>query len=1151
MKKAPTITIGDIVSRAAKTKQVAQLVTAIESCQVAEVEQLVGSAYALYAAAVAARMGGVHIFVAADRDAAAYLCSDFYAVAADKDRVLFLPSSYKRSIRFGAEDQSGVVQRTAALEAIRHHSVGGVGLIVCTYPEALAENVVTSDQVSDAAIRVRVGERFSMQSLQRDVEELGFQRVDFVYEPGQYSMRGGIFDIFSYAENKPFRIDFFGDEVESVRRFDIASQLSQDKVDQVTIIPNLKNFTADKKVPLADYAEGAVWWMSDLDHTLGMLDEVRRKLLAESDEPAIDAARVTSAKAFLASTDGAAMVLRGASSRRQASEKVTFHTTPQPSLNKQYNLLADEIEARALRGYTTYILSENHAQFERLENVLAATRTKAHFEPLKTTLHEGFSDHTLKASLYTDHQIFERYHRYSLRGEIDRRESLTIAELNQLQVGDYVVHIDHGVGQFGGLVHTTEGGKEQEAVKLVYKDGDVLLVSVHALHRIARYKSKESDAPPRVYKLGTGAWQRMKEATKRAVKDIARELIRLYAERKASGGFRFSPDNYLQHELESSFMYEETPDQQKAVELIKADMESAEPMDRLVCGDVGFGKTEVAVRAAFKAACDSKQVAVLVPTTILALQHYRTFSERMRGLPVRVDYLSRTRSAKDTKQIMADLEAGRIDILVGTHKILGKEVKFKDLGLLIIDEEQKFGVAAKEKLRQLSVSVDTLTLTATPIPRTLQFSLMGARDLSVISTPPPNRQPIVTESHTFDEAIISEALDFELGRGGQVYFVHNRVEDIERIAAIVKKLRPEARVAVGHGQMPAQQLEKLIMDFIYGEYDVLVATTIIENGVDIPNANTIIINNAQNFGLSDLHQLRGRVGRSDRKSYCYLLSPPDELLSSESRRRLRAIEEFSELGSGFNIAMQDLDIRGAGNLLGAEQSGFIADMGFETYQKILNEAIAELRAEGVEGVDEVVGQSEGEKQQPTVAEIVAGGGAMAEQTDQAAGPVENICFVGDCQIETDAVALLPNSYVSQPNEKLKLYRRLDSITNEADMERFVAEMVDRFGPMPPQATTLVDVVRLRWRGMALGFEKLKVKNGLMLGWFPADGRSPYYKSRLFGAILRFVAQNPARFVLKQNNNKVYLTFRNVEGVGAACQLLDQISRQVSTPEEAK
>ena len=1124
--KVQSSPLREIVARAARVAEVAQLREAIEGRTVAEVSALAGSAFALYAMAVAQRVGGLHLFVMDDRDAAAYLCSDFYALAGEGVEVLFLPSSYKRSIRYGAEDQSGEVQRTAALEAVR--GCGGTNkvLVVCTYPEALAEKVVSQAEVDSSVLRIDRGQRIAMSELQQRVEELGFERVDFVHEPGQYSMRGGVFDIFSYSENRPFRLDFFGDEVDSVRRFDLSSQLSTERVDSVSVVPNLKNFGGEQKESLAEYVgDGAVWWLKDLDYTLGRLDDIRRKLLADSDTPEEDAARVTSAKAFLADTEGAAMVLAKPSGRRSAGVQVRFQTAPQAAFNKQYDLLADDIEGRASQGYTTYILSENHAQFERLENVLAATHRKARFEPLKATLHEGFTDRKLRVSLYTDHQIFDRYHRYQLRGGINNRESLTIAELNQLQVGDYVVHIDHGVGRFGGLVHTVENGKEQESVKLVYKDGDVLLVNVHSLHRIARYKSKESDTPPRVYKLGTGAWQKMKEATKKAVKDIARELIKLYAERKASGGYRFSPDGYLQHELESSFRWEETPDQQKAVELVKSDMESGEPMDRLVCGDVGFGKTEVAVRAAFKAACNSKQVAVLVPTTILSLQHYRTFAERMRGLPVRVDYLSRTRSTKEVKQILADLEAGRIDIIVGTHKLLGKDVRFKDLGLLIIDEEQKFGVSAKEKLRQMSVSVDTLTLTATPIPRTLQFSLMGARDLSVISTPPPNRQPIITESHTFDEAIISEALDYELGRGGQVYFVHNRVEDIERIAAIVKKLRPEARVAVGHGQMQPQQLEKIVMDFIYGEYDVLVATTIIENGIDIPNANTIIINNAQNFGLSDLHQLRGRVGRSDRKSFCYLFSPPDELLTSEARRRLRAIEEFSELGSGFNIAMQDLDIRGAGNLLGAEQSGFIADMGFETYQRILSEAVAELRAEGVEGLSEVVGE-----------------GVEGEQ--QAAAPQEEILYVSDCQVDTDVSAMLPNSYVSQPAEKLRLYRRLDGITDEAEMERLVAELEDRFGRMPKEARALVDVVRLRWRAMGLGIEKAKVKNGLMLLWFPSDGRSPYYKSHTFGAILKYVSRNPAKFVLKQNNNKVYLTVRNVEDLGAACDTLDAMKAAI-------
>ncbi len=1126
MKKLDNTPIKEIAQRAAKSAPLKQLVGYMESRTVTEISSLAGSAFALYASVAAARLGGVHIFVADDRDQAAYLASDLYQLA-DPDRVMFLASSYKRSIRYGGGDASSEVQRTAALEAIRNHKDGY--LMVCTYPEALSENVASAESIEGFSVAVTVGDRVPMEVLQQRVEELGFERVDFVHEPGQYSLRGGIFDVFSFSENKPFRIDFFGDEVDSVRRFDLSSQLSTERVESITILPDLKNLAAEKRISVAEYAGGAQWWVNNLDHLLSKLDDVRRKLLADSENPQEDILRVTSAKAFLANTQGLAMVLLRASAKRTAEAQVKFSTLPQVAFNKQYDMLADDIEARALQGYTTYLLSENHAQFERLENVLAATHRKAHFEPLKMTLHEGFTDRTLKVSLYTDHQIFDRYHRYALRGEIDRRESLTIAELNQLKIGDYVVHIDHGVGRFGGLVRTVENGQEQESVKLVYKDGDTLFVKVHSLHRISRYKSKDSDTPPKIYKLGSGAWQRVKEATKKAVKDIARDLIKLYAERKASGGFAFSPDSYLQFEMESSFPWEETPDQQKAVELIKADMESREPMDRLVCGDVGFGKTEVAVRAAFKAACDSKQVAVLVPTTILALQHYRTFAERTRGLPVRVEYLSRTRSTKEVRQILTDLEEGRIDIIVGTHKLLGKEVRFKDLGLLIIDEEQKFGVAAKEKLRSLSVSVDTLTLTATPIPRTLQFSLMGARDLSVISTPPPNRQPIVTESHTFDESIIAEALDYELDRGGQVYFLHNRVDDIERIATLVRKLRPTARVVVGHGQMPAAQLEKLIMDFIYGEYDVLVATTIIENGIDIPNANTIIINNAHRFGLSELHQLRGRVGRSNRKSFCYLLSPPDELLTGDARRRIRAIEEFSDLGSGFNIAMQDLDIRGAGNLLGAEQSGFIADMGFETYQKILAEAITELRTEGVEGVDEVLGESGGEGQ-------------------MAALP-ENMTYVTDCQVETDQVALLPDRYVGQVSEKLQLYRRLDGITSEQEMSRFVAEMEDRFGKLPAQAEALVDVVRLRWRAVALGVERAKVKNGLMLLWFPSDGRNLYYKSPIFSGILRYIAAHPDRFVLKQNNNKVYLTVRNVAGLAEGCSVLDQIALALH-PEEA-
>ena len=721
-------------------------------------------------------------------------------------------------------------------------------------------------------------------------------------------------------------------------------------------------------------------------------------------------------------------------------------------------------------------------------------------------------DHTLKVCLYTDHQIFDRYHRYRINGEIKRDEQMTVAELNSLKMGDYVVHIDHGVGRFGGLVKINENGKVHEAIKLVYKDNDVLFVNVHSLHRISRYKSGDGE-PPKIYKLGNGAWQKLKNATKKAVKDISRELIALYAKRKASKGFAFSPDSYLQNEMEASFQWEETPDQQNAIAAVKKDMESSQPMDRLVCGDVGFGKTEVAIRAAFKAAVDGKQVAVLVPTTILALQHYRSFMERLRDFPVRIEYLNRSKSAKQTREIAEDLAAGKIDILIGTHKMLGKQIRFHDLGLLIIDEEQKFGVAAKEKLCQMSVNVDTLTLTATPIPRTLQFSLMGSRDLSVISTPPPNRQPIITEVHTFSEDIIRDAVEEELSRGGQVYFVNNRVEDLQTLQGLITRLCPKARVAVGHGKMPSEQLEKLIMDFIYGEFDVLVATTIIENGIDIPNANTIIINNAHYYGLSDLHQLRGRVGRSNRKAYCYLLTPPEELLTPDARRRLRAIEEFSDLGSGFNIAMQDLDIRGAGNLLGAEQSGFIADIGFETYQKIMQQAIAELRAEGLD----VAGLSESE-----------------------AETVKRDTYIDDSTIEIDMLAELPDDYVRQPAEKLRLYRELDSIRREEDLLAFRDRLIDRFGPLPEAAVELLNVVRLRWEAVRLGMERVKVKNGLMIVQFVGEQNSPYYKSETFMTLLRRITAQPDRFVLKQHNNRLAMTVRRVMNVGEAVEVLKSL-----------
>ena len=1078
-------------------------------------EELVGGALSFYAAAAVAESGGVHVFVAEDRDAAAYLLNDFYNLL-DERQVYFFPSSWKRSAAYGAEDAQGVVQRTATMHAVRNFTGKGY-LVVCTCPEALAERVADAEALQRETITVRVGDRISIEVLEQALVDASFTRVDFVYEPGQYSVRGGIVDVFSYSESKPYRLDFFGDEVDSIRRFNISSQLSSDRLERVEIIPDLNAGTpAAAKVSFARFAGAeASWWFYDADFVLRRVNDIRRRTLSDMEHPDEIDSLLTSRNSLVADLSGSRIfLLRDNLPERPAAATVKFATSPQPKFNKNFEMLADDMIRGALRGYDTYILSENKAQVERLENIFHQIgRGQAVVRSLSTTLHEGVVDNDLKLCLYTDHQIFDRYQRYRINGEIRRDEQMTVAELNQLRPGDYVVHIDHGVGRFDGLVKIAAGdGRMQEAIKLVYKDGDVLFVNVHSLHRISRYKSGDGE-PPKVYKLGNGAWQKLKNATKKAVKDISRELIALYAKRKASKGYAFSHDSYLQHELEASFRWEDTPDQQSATAAIKKDMESDQPMDRLVCGDVGFGKTEVAIRAAFKAAVDGKQVAVLVPTTILALQHYRSFTERLRDFPVRVEYINRTKSTKEVSQIREDLASGKIDILIGTHKMLGKQIVFRDLGLLIIDEEQKFGVAAKEKLTEMSVSVDTLTLTATPIPRTLQFSLMGSRDLSVISTPPPNRQPILTESHVFSEEIIRDAVEAELARGGQVYFVHNRVEDLPALQGLITRLCPKARVAVGHGKMPAEQLEKLIMDFIYGEFDVLVSTTIVENGIDIPNANTIIVDNAQNFGLSDLHQLRGRVGRSNQKGYCYLLSPPDELLSSDARRRLRAIEEFSDLGSGFNIAMQDLDIRGAGNLLGAEQSGFIADIGFETYQKIMNEAVAELRAEGLH----VPGLSDGEQE-----------------------VVEQMRFIDDAHIDIEVEAALPDAYVSQQAERLKLYRELDSTKDEEALQAFESRLADRFGPLPRAAKELLNVVRLRWEAIRLGMERVKVKNGLMIVHFVGEENSPFYKSEAFMTLLQRVTQRPDRFVLKQHNNRLAMTVRNVKDVEDAYKTLQQL-----------
>ena len=1116
----PEVKKTDARELASASKPMGRLLRACrEGAQTIHLRELVGGALSFHAATAVRRTGGVHVFVAEDRDAAAYLLNDFYALL-DESRILFFPSSYKRSIVYGTEDAQGVVQRTATLNALTgfagkeaepRRGVEPPYLVVCTYPEALAERVADRESLARETIRIGVGERVSIPVLVQSLADAGFVQVDFVYEPGQYSVRGGIVDVFSFAESKPFRLDFFGDDVDSIRRFEISSQLSSERLERAEIIPDLRQ-REQARVTFARFAgEGVAYWFPDADYALRRVNDLRKRVLAETDEPESIDLRLASRRTLLEDmAQSRLMLLRDSLRERPADAVVDFDTAPQPRFNKNFELLADDILASAQRGYTTYILSENKAQIERLQNIFRQVgRGQVRFETLPLTLHEGFVDNDLRCCLYTDHQIFDRYQRYRINGEIKRDEQMTVAELNQLRMGDYVVHIDHGIGRFGGLVKINENGRVHEAIKLVYRDNDVLFVNVHALHRIARYKSGDGE-PPKIYKLGSGAWLKLKNAAKKAVKDISRELIALYARRKASRGFAFSPDSYLQHELEASFMWEDTPDQQAATAAVKRDMESDQPMDRLVCGDVGFGKTEVAVRAAFKAATDGKQVAVLVPTTILALQHYRSFSERLREFPVRVEYLNRTKSSRDTAQIAADLEAGKIDILIGTHKMLGKGIRFRDLGLLIIDEEQKFGVAAKEKLTQMSVSVDTLTLTATPIPRTLQFSLMGSRDLSVISTAPPNRQPIQTESHVFSEEIVRDAVRAELARGGQVYFVHNRVEELQSLQGMLARLCPEARVGVGHGKMPAEQLEKLIMDFIYGEFDVLLSTTIIENGIDIPNANTIIVNDAHRFGLSDLHQLRGRVGRSDVKAYCYLLTPPDELLGSDARRRLRAIEEFSDLGSGFNIAMQDLDIRGAGNLLGAQQSGFIADVGFETYQKIMQQAVAELRAEGLD---------------------VAG---LASREQEVVGQMN---YIEDATIEIDALAELPDDYVRQPAEKLRLYRELDSTRDEEALVRFEARLADRFGALPGPARELLNVVRLRWEAVRLGMERVKVRNGLMIVHFVGDESSPYYKSETFMQLLKRVTADPSRFVLKQHNNRLAMTVRQIKDIEEACRVL--------------
>ncbi len=1067
------------------------------------------------------------IFILADRENAAYFHNDLIHLL-DEKSVLFFPSSYKRSVHYEQTDPANITLRTEALRQISAAESGKYTILV-TYPEAIAEPVVSQAELRKNSHTISKGDKLSIEFLEEVLDDFGFERVDFVYEPGQFAVRGGIVDLFSYSDELPHRIDFFGNEVDSVRTFNVESQGSIDQVGSMVVIPNLMQPADEKEtVPFLQFAGNRFrLWTDDLALILEQLRELEKPIRLRTEESdTFSRLNFTTAAQMIGDIEKFTLVEFGLQPFA-AGHVHSFSTSPQPLFHKNFDLLAKNLEENIDKGYEIVIASENEKQINRLVDIFTGINPKIQFTPWITSLHEGFTDHDLKKCVYTDHQIFDRFHKYKYRESFRKDEQFTIRELSALRPGDYMVHIDHGIGRFGGLHRIENNGKVQEVLRLIYQDNDILFVNIHSLHKISKYKGKES-GEPKIYKLGTGAWQKIKNNTKKRVKDIARELISLYAKRKTTEGFAFQPDSYMQKELEASFIYEDTPDQFTATRAVKESMESSMPMDMLICGDVGFGKTEIAVRAAFKAVADSKQVAVLVPTTILALQHYKTFSDRLKGFPCNVEYINRFKSAKEQKVITKKLQEGKIDILIGTHKLLGKEIQFKDLGLLIIDEEQKFGVAAKEKLKNLKLNVDTLTLTATPIPRTLQFSLMGARDLSIINTPPPNRYPIVTELHTFHEDIIAEAIEFELSRGGQVFFIHNRIKDINEIEMIINKIVPKAKTVVAHGQMEGHKLEQIMLGFIEGDVDILLSTSIIESGLDIPNANTIIINNAQNFGLSDLHQMRGRVGRSNRKAFCYLITPPLISLTPEARRRLKAIEENSELGSGFNIAMQDLDIRGAGDLLGAEQSGFIAEIGFETYHRILNEAILELKEEEFRDVY---------FSEPSATAPKNGIAPSAETL-----PLKKERFVTDCQIDTDLEILLPEEYISNGSERIRLYRELDNLEQEEQLIRFAASLTDRFGPLPSQVEDLMRVVRLRWMAMDLGFEKVVLKDGKMLVYFVANPISPYYQSGIFQKVLLFIQKQPARFRMKEAKEKLNMTIEKVSGMDEALNTFSRMLR---------
>lgn len=1073
---------------------------------------LVGSSVPMLFSALTEKISNVQLCVFEDKDTAAYFHNDVKQML-HSDDVLFFPSSYKRSVQYKQSDNANIILRTNVLNRLNEYSQkSNKPLVIVSHSEALTEKVSSKENIDDNTLHIQVGEKINIEFIHEVLVEYGFDLVDFVYEPGQFALRGGLVDVFSFTAEHPYRIDFFGDEVDSIRSFEVESQLSKDKFQKISILPNLETRAGGKKNSLIDILpQNSNIWCGNIPFISDKISEIFEN--SELEDGAIDKNNsLLMGSEFLEQISQYGIIEFQSRAYYPKAQAFAFNTKPQPAFKKNFNLLGDNLKMYLAQEYNTQIFSDSTKQIDRLRAIFEDTHQGIHFEAVTVAIHSGFIDEDLKLCYLTDHQIFERYHKYQLHTYHSSKAALSLRELKDLKPGDYVVHIDHGIGQFGGLQRVEQNGKVQEVIRLVYRDQDVIQVSIHSLHRISKYKGKD-DSAPKVHKLGTATWQKLKTNAKRKVKDIAKELIALYAKRKSKKGYQFSPDTYLQEELEASFIYEDTPDQIKSTKAVKVDMENEIPMDRLICGDVGFGKTEIAVRAAFKAVNDNKQVAILVPTTILALQHYNTFKNRLKEFPCNIDYVCRLKKPAEQKKTLKAAGEGQVDILIGTHRIISKDVQFKDLGLLIIDEEQRFGVAAKEKLKALKINVDTLTLTATPIPRTLQFSLMGARDLSVINTPPPNRHPIITELHAFNEEIIAEGINYEVARGGQVFFINNRVQNIYEVEALIQRLCPEVKTLVGHGQMDGPVLEKVMVDFMSGDYDVLIATTIIESGLDIPNANTIFINNANNFGLSELHQLRGRVGRSNRKAFCYLLAPPLSVVTPEARRRLKAIEEFSDLGSGFHIALQDLDIRGAGNMLGGEQSGFISDIGFETYNRILNEALQELKE------TEYKDLFKDEKVKPTG---------------------EKIRYVSDIVIDTDLEVHIPQEYIENIAERIRLYREIDNLKTEEQIEEFKLQIEDRFGKIPPSTIELLKVVKLRWLAMDLGFEKLILKNNKLILYFIGNQESPFYQSPEFSNILMQVQTSPNTFRMKEGKNRLTLTVERVVGIDGIWDVLNKL-----------